>query len=259
MRQNFRLIRSVTEFRQVYDDLQPGDLVLGPLPLKAGEEIKLIELRDRGIGTFPEVLAQLLSRSKAAQAAVLKKFMVPGTMVAYGVSDLAAQLAAPLLQNKVVCKADKAHLGLGVSLWPGLEALVSLAGVQRLPYPLVIQPYLPEARDIRVVVAGEYAEAYERLNPHSFRKNLFQGGYSRPLDLAAAHLEFCREVMARGRFPYAVLDLLLSPGGDIFISEISLKGGLKGSRIGQAGFREKISRLEEEFAAAWANSLKTRG
>jgi ribosomal protein S6--L-glutamate ligase len=157
----------------------------------------------------------------------------------------------------VVCKADKAHLGLGVSLWPNLEALVSLAGVQRLPYPLVIQPYLPEARDIRVVVAGEYAESYERLNPHSFRKNLFQGGFSRPLELAPAHLDFCREIMARGRFPYAVMDLLLNSEGDIFISEISLKGGLKGSRIGQAGFRDKVRRLEEEFAAAWANSSKT--
>jgi ribosomal protein S6--L-glutamate ligase len=257
MRQNFRIIRSITEFRQVYANLQPGDLVLGLLPLKAGEEIKLIELMDRGVGAFPAVLAQLLSRSKTAQAAVLQQFMVPGTAVVYGISDLAAHLPAPLLQGKVVCKADKAHLGLGVSLWPNLEALVSLAGVHRLPYPLVIQPYLPEARDIRVIVAGEYAEAYERLNLHSFRKNLFQGGFSRPLELAAAHLDFCREVMARGRFPYAVMDLLLSSDGDIFISEISLKGGLKGSQIGQAGFREKVGRLEEEFAAAWANSLKT--
>lgn len=257
MPQNPRIIRSITEFRQVYADLRAGDLVLGLLPLKSGEEIKLIELQDRGVGAYPPALSQLLSRSKAAQAEVLGQFMLPGTMVVYGAVDLAGCLSNPHLQGRVVCKADKAHLGLGVSLWPGLEALVSLGGVQSLPYPLVIQPFVASARDVRVVVVGEYYEAYERVNPHSFRKNLFQGGFSRAWEPKAEHLDFCARVMARGRFPYAVLDLLLGPDDGIFLSEINLKGGLKGSRLGQAGFREHVRRLEEEFAAAWPNSSRT--
>jgi len=236
--------------------LQAGDLVLGLLPLKSGEEIKLIEILDRGVGVFPAALAQLLSRSKAAQAEVLGKFMVPGTCVVYSSAGLAARLSSPALQGQVVCKADKAHLGLGVSLWPTLETLVSLAGVQTLPYPLVLQPFVAGARDIRAVVVGEYVEAYERVNPHSFRKNLFMGGSSRPVVLEPEHLEFCRQVMTRGKFPYALLDLLLSPGGEIFLSEINVKGGLKGSRLGQAGFRERVKRLEEEFAQSWVGSSK---
>jgi ribosomal protein S6--L-glutamate ligase len=252
-----RIISSITEFRTAYADLQAGDLVLGLLPLKAGEEIKLTDLLDRGVQVFPPVLAQLLNRSKAAQAEVLAEFMVPGTFVAYNRTDLAVRLSDPAVQGQVVCKADKAHLGLGVSLWPALEALVSLAGLHDLSYPLVIQPFIDRARDVRAVVVGDYAEAYERVNPHSFRKNLFQGGSSRPVSLDAEHLDFCRRVMARGKFPYAVLDLLFSPGEVIFLSEISLKGGLKGSQLGQAEFRARARHLEEEFGRTWAGSLKT--
>jgi ribosomal protein S6--L-glutamate ligase len=177
--------------------------------------------------------------------------------VAYRRADLAAHLSAPGYAGQVVCKADKAHLGLGVSLWPTLETLVSLAGLHDLPYPLVIQPFVKEARDLRAVIVGDYAEAYERVNPYSFRKNLFQGGSSHPVSLSLEQLEFCRRVMARGKFPYAVLDLLLSPGGGIFLSEINLKGGLKGSQLGQAEFRARARQLEEEFCRTWAGSSKT--
>ncbi len=252
-----RIIRSITEIRRAYADLQAGDLVLGVLPLKLGEEFKLTELLDRGVQVFPPVLAQLLNRSKAAQAEALGQFMAPGTFVAYNRSDLAAHLSAPALQGRVVCKADKAHLGLGVSLWPALESLVSLAALHDLPYPLVVQPFVEHARDVRAVVVGDYVEAYERVNPHSFRKNLFQGGSSGPAVLEAEHLDFCRRVMSRGKFPYAVLDLLFNPGGEIFLSEISLKGGLKGSQLGQAEFRSRVKVLEEEYSRTWAGSSKT--
>ena len=127
----------------------------------------------------------------------------------------------------MVAKRDRAHLGLGVSLWPSLETLYSLAGLQGLTYPLVVQPFLDGARDLRVVALGGYVEAYERVNPHSFRKNLFQGGSSLPAALTPAQQNFCRQVMARGRFPYAILDLLLDPrDGRPYLSEISFKGGL---------------------------------
>lgn len=252
-----RIIRSISDFRSLYPHLKAGDLVLGLLPLKPGEEIKLLDLQARGVRFFPEILAQWLSRSKAAQAEVLREFMVPGTCVVYSRADLAACLSEPGLQGEIVCKADRGHLGLGVSRWPRLESLVSLAAIQPLPYPLVIQPLVEGARDLRAVVVGGYAEAYERVNPNGFRKNLFQGGSSRPVDLSPELLDFCRRVMARGRFPYAVLDLLVGTGERIYLSEINLKAGLKGSRLGQAGYREQVRRLEEEFARKWENSLKT--
>ena len=150
------------------------------------------------------------------------------------------------------------HLGLGVSLWPSLETLYSLASLQALTYPLVVQPFLAGARDFRVVVAGDYVEAYERLNPNNFRKNLFQGGSSLPGVLTKEQHDFCRDVMTRGRFPYAILDVLVSPEGRPYLSEISFKGGLTGARLSQSEFRQLVAALEEDFCRSWENSSKTR-
>jgi glutathione synthase/RimK-type ligase-like ATP-grasp enzyme len=253
-----RLIRSITDFRRHYRQLASGDLVLGVLPMRPGEEIKILDLATRGVSFFPAVLSQFLSRSKAAQAEVLADYMIPGSFVAYALADLAAHLPEFQGQDGMVAKRDRTHLGLGVSLWPSLESLYSLASLQGLTYPLVVQPFLADGRDVRVVVLGDYVEAYERLNPKSFRKNLFQGGSSRALALAPDQQDFCRAVMTRGKFPYAILDLLLDPqSGQPYLSEISFKGGLTGARLSQAEFRDRIAALEEEFCRSWENSSKT--
>lgn len=258
MSQERRFIRSINDFRCHYADLSSGGLVLGVLPLRPGEEIKILDLAARGVVFFPAVLSQLVSRSKAAQAEVLAKYMVPGSFVAYALADLAGRLPEFHERGAVVAKRDRGHLGLGVSLWPTLEALYSLASLQGLTYPLVVQPFLAGARDLRVVIVGGYVEAYERLNPHSFRKNLFQGGSSRPVVLTNKLQDFCREVMARGNFPYAILDLLLDTEGDRpYLSEISFKGGLTGARLSQAEFGQRVAVLEEEFCRLWEDSSKT--
>jgi len=252
------IIRSLTELRRRYPDLAAGDLILGPVAVKPGEEIKLLDLCDRGVTFFPALLAQLVTRTKTAQAQVLGEFMLPGTFVAHGLPDLAARLGDPRLTGQVVTKRDRAHLGLGVSLWPDLEALQSLGSLSPLPFPLVVQPFLAEARDLRVIMVGDYAEAYERLNPQSFRKNLYQGGAFRPADLTPALLDFCRRVMDRGKFPYAVLDVLQSPPGEVYLSEINFHAGLKGSRLGQAEYRRRVKTLLEDFQRQWESSSTTR-
>lgn len=249
----YRLVRTTQGFRDLYGQLQRGDAVLGPLALHPGEEVKFIDLADRGVEFFPPVLALILSRSKVAQAEVLGDFMIPGTFVAYGLSNLAGKMDR-VFSGPVVSKRDRAHLGLGVGFWPTLEALYSLGSLQGLPYPLVVQPFLAEARDLRVVVVADYAEAYERINHQGFRKNLFQGGVSRPVALTTEMREFYGRVMARGRFPYAVLDLLLDPAGKVYLSEINFHGGLKGAAITQAEFREKVARLQEDFRQRWEDS-----
>jgi ribosomal protein S6--L-glutamate ligase len=253
-----RLIRRIGEFRQCFNDLGPDDAVLGPLALRRGEEFKLLDLAERGVALFPPALAQLLARSKAAQAEVLREFMVPGTFVAYGPADLAAGLTLfpGETSGPVISKRERAHLGLGVGRWDSLEALIGLAGLQPLSYPLVVQPFVKAARDLRAVVVADYTEAYERLNPHSFRRNLFQGGRARKVALSAAQHDFCRRVMARGKFPYALLDLLVSPEGGTYLSEISLKGGLTGALLTQEEFRLRVAALAEEFCRPWADSVK---
>ncbi len=252
------VIRSLTELRRRYPELAAGDLVLGPLAVKPGEEIKLLDLQERDVVFFPPLLAQLVVRTKTAQALVLSDYMLPGTFVAYGVTDLSARLGDARLSGPVVSKRDRAHLGLGVSLWASLETLHSLASLQPLPFPLVVQPFLAGARDFRVVVVGEYTEAYERYNPQGFRKNLFQGGAFRPADLNQEILSFCRRAMGRGSFPYAVLDVLLSPQREAYLSEINFHAGLKGSQLGQTEYRRRVKAILEDFHRQWESSLKTQ-
>jgi ribosomal protein S6--L-glutamate ligase len=252
------LIRRLSDLRRHYSRLAAGDLVLGPMAVKPGEEIKLFDLAERGVRFFPPLEAQLLAGRKTAQAQVLGEFMLPGTVVVFDLPHLAACLGDPRLAGPVVAKRDRAHLGLGVSRWESLEALHSLACLTPIPFPLVLQPFLEGARDLRAVVVGEYHEAYERFNPEGFRKNLFQGGTVRPAAMTPALLDFCRRVMARGRFPYAVLDLLLSPAGEVFLSEINFHAGLKGSRLGQEEYRRQVQVLLEEVEEQWADSCMTR-
>ena len=65
--------------------------------------------------------------------------------------------------------------------------------------------------------------------------------------------------MARGRFPYAILDLLLDPrDGRPYLSEISFKGGLTGARLSQPEFNLHVAALEKDFIHQWENSSKTR-
>lgn len=252
------LIRRLAELRRHYPQLAAGDLILGPLAVKPGEEMKLLDLADRGVHFFPPLLAQLLARKKSAQAQVLGEFMLPGTVVACDLPDLASLMGDARLTGPVVAKKDRAHLGLGVSLWPSLETLHSLAALSPLPFPLVVQPFLEGARDLRAVVLGDYHEVYERVNPGAFRKNLFQGGSFQPGTMTPELLDFCRRVMARGKFPYAVLDLLVSPAGEFFLSEINFHAGLKGSRLGQEEYRRRVQDLLEDFQRQWASSFMTR-
>ncbi|MDD3580191.1 MAG: hypothetical protein PHW74_04110 [Desulfobacca sp.] len=234
---------------------------MGSLPLKAGEEYKLLDLVERGVTLFPAALAQVLSRSKAAQAEVLGGFMLPETFVAHSRADLLAQLNAYQASGvrRIVTKLDRGNCGQGVNLWPSLEDLVSLASLSTIPYPLVVQPWVSDYRDLRVVMVGDYMEAYERYNPHNFRNNLVLGGQSRPVELIPEHLSWCQEVMRRGKFPYAVIDLLQLSEDRWYLAEVNLRAGLKAARVTQAGFRQQVARLEEDFLRQWLAARERNG
>jgi len=97
------------------------------------------------------------------------------------------------------------------------------------------------------------------LTPTAFARTSFRGGHPNPPALTPAQQDFCRQVMARGRFPYAILDLLLDPrDGSPYLSEISFKGGLTGALLSQAEFHRRVAALEEDFIHQWESSSKTR-
>ncbi|WP_051920786.1 ATP-grasp domain-containing protein [Thermodesulfobacterium hydrogeniphilum] len=252
----YYIILSYQAFRKHFNDLKEGDLIGIRLPLKKEEIGLIVDLINRKVEAFPPFLAQLLSGSKTLQAEILKEFMLPFTFV---IRDLKTMLSAISLFSqlegsfsKFITKDDKANCGLGVRLWNSLEDIFNVAGSQVLPFPFVLQPFYENIRDIRVIILGDYyIEAYERINPTNFRKNIFFGGTSQIYNLSEEEINFCKAVMKRGQFPYAHLDLIYINGEGPYLSEINLKGGIKGAQINTQEYEKIIYKITQDFFKTW--------
>jgi len=252
----YYIVLSYQAFKKYFQELKEGDLIGIRLPLRKEEIGLIIDLLNRKVEAFPSFLSQVLSTSKTLQAEILKDFILPYTFairdkttLLSAISEL-SKLESPF--QKFVTKDDRANCGLGVRLWNSLEEIFNIAGSPVLPYPFVLQPFFENVKDIRVVILGEYyIEAYERVNPYNFRKNLFMGGKANSYELNKKEIEFCKKVMKRGKFPYAHLDLIYIGDKGPYISEISLKGGIKGAKIGHKEYEEIIKRIHQEFYKKW--------
>lgn len=246
-----RIIRDNTTLVDEYEELGPGDIILGRIRMSPGEEHVLLDLAARGIRMIPSSLSQLCSRSKVFQARILGEYMLPGTKVVYHGYDLLEVLNEYGRQGtgRVVCKLDRANAGQGVFLFNSIEDVYTQAQLGMLAWPFVVQPFFPDCQDIRVVMLGGVREAYTRHNPDNFRHNLHCGGSSTPCDLKEEQVEICRKVMARGGFPYGNVDLLVDSGGNTWLSEINLRGGLRGARISQEEYVEAVEKIHAEELA----------
>ena len=141
------------------------------------------------------------------------------------------------------------HCGHGVRKWDDIEMLYSFMALSDSSYPFVVQPFLDNFMDVRVIIAGDYMEAYSRNNPDNFRMNIAMGGKNYPYDLDENLEKFCRSVMARGKFPYAHLDVKITDDGKYYLSEIALDGGTKGAKID----REELVRKKQKLLESLAN------
>lgn len=231
--------------RRFYNRLQPGDIMLGRVRLRPSEEHLLVDLLERGVILYPSALSQLASRSKAFQARLFAKFMLPQTLAIHDQHDILAAVNDYDGIGSVVTKLDRKNGGMGIHLWPGIEAVYSQASLGVLPFPFVVQPFLEDSGDIRVIFLGDYHEAYTRHNPDNFRNNLHCGGSSESRDLSDKQLRLCRQVMERGKFPYAHIDLMVKDEHS-YLAEINLRGGLRGAAISPANYRLRIEDLEKK-------------
>ena len=255
------IIRGFTDLQANYHRLSTGDVYIGKIHSAFHRQTLLVDLLQRGIHCFPSPLSQLLSGSKAAQAMVLKDWMLPLTRVIRRRHDLidAAGAYADAGVGPVVTKADRMHCGHGVRRWNDVEILYNTVAYDADAYPMVLQPYEPQCVDVRVIAAGPCLEAYRRFNPGGFRMNLAAGGKSAPFALDTAVEDFCRAAMTRGRFPYAHLDLLLRDDGTCHLSEIALDGGIKGARIDRKELDRIKSEVLEQSAAQIVSHTKPVG
>jgi ribosomal protein S6--L-glutamate ligase len=245
-------IRTNRELKERYDELKAGDCFIGILSFKTLKHRALIDLLERGIQLFPSALSQTLARSKVAQALAFRQWMIPHTLIITRRVDL---MYAINTYNQhgvgpVVTKEDHLQCGFGVRRWDNIEATYNQMTFSAASYPFVVQPFLENYTDVRVVIAGGYYEAYTRENRNNFRMNLTVGGTSRPYDLTEDQLTRCHQVMERGKFPYAHIDLLVTADGHSYLSEIALNGGLKGARIEREDLDAMKGNILEKMATS---------
>jgi ribosomal protein S6--L-glutamate ligase len=173
--------------------------------------------------------------------------MIPGTTAIYTIHDLldAVGTYGQTGVTKVVVKLEGKNGGLGVFLFSSIEDVYTQSALGQIPYPYVVQPFVSDCRDLRVIVLGNYWEAYERSNPHNFRHNLHCGGTPAPAELTDKQRKLCRRVMEQGTFPYAHIDLMITDDGLTYFTEINLRGGLKGAQIKSEEYQQRIDDVSE--------------
>ena len=243
------IIRGTTALKAHYNELGPGDTVVGIVSNKALTQMMLIDLMQRCVRCLPSPLAQTLHSSKAAQAQIYRDVMLPHTLVALRRIDLIQAITHYNRHNigPLVTKEDHMHCGHGIRQWENMEMLYSYIGLAPDAFPLVIQPRAERFTDVRVIIAGGYQEAYLRQNPHNLRQNLAVGGTSKPYEFKENLLDFCHQVMKRGKFPYAHIDLMLFEDETCYLSEISLNGGIKGASIARRELEQKKHTILENY------------
>ena len=244
------IISGNRKLKELYHKLDPGDIFIGSLVSKHLKQSMLIDLLERGVHCFPSPLSQVINSSKVMQALVFKDLMLPHTQA---ITRRVELVDAINLYNKhsvgpVVTKENHMHCGYGVRRWETVESLYSHTALLESSYPFVLQPFLKNFTDVRIIIVGDYVEAYSRHNPHNFRMNISSGGTSSSYLLDKDKEALCRSIMNRGKFPFAHIDLHILESGECFLSEIALNGGIKGAALSRKELDEKKQVLLERLA-----------
>lgn len=232
--------------------LKSGDFVNCRIQLKPQEEHLLLDLVSRGVKIFPSATAQLASRSKTYQARIFPDLMIPFTRAIYDLHDLMEAITSYNSEKikDVVVKLDRKNAGMGILKFTDPEAVYTTAVVNNLQFPFVMQPYMDNFFDLRIIILGDYIEAYKRNNPNNFRQNLHNGAKATPVELTVNQLQVCKKAMLRGGFPYCHLDLLISPDQkSTYLTEVNLRGGIKGAKITPEQYQQHINEIHSHQTA----------
>ena len=244
------IIKGIRKLKECYHQIGPGDVYMGTVVSSPLMQSMLIDLMQRGVHCIPSPLSQCISKSKAMQALVFRDWMLPNTRVISRRLDLmdAIQAYKRLCIGPVVTKENHMHCGHGVRRWDNIDILYNIAAFSEASFPFVLQPFLGNFTDVRIIIVGDYTEAYTRYNPDNFRNNISSGGKSVPCDLNKETEQICRSVMERGKFAFGHLDLLVSEKEKYYLSEIALNGGIKGAGINRENLDRKKQALLNRLA-----------
>jgi ribosomal protein S6--L-glutamate ligase len=249
LKQSRRIIRDNRSLIEQYDLLEAGDIVCGRLRLRPHEEHILVDLLERGVLAVPSFRSQLCSKSKTFQTRLFHWAMLPDTVVIYTIHDVlqAIRNYGQSGIKKVVVKQEGKNGGLGVFLYQSIEDVYTQSATGVLPFPYVLQPFISDCRDLRIIIIGDYIETYERANPYNFRHNLHCGGAAVEVKLTEEQLILCKRIMAQGGFPYAHIDLMITDDATTYFTEINLRGGLRGARIDSPEYHRRIEELQHSL------------
>ena len=248
------IIKGNRELKNHYHELCSGDICIGTISSRHMKSFMLIDLLERNINCLPSPLSQILNSSKAAQALILRDWMLPHTYVITKRTELIETINT---YNKnsigsVVTKEEHMHCGYGVKKWDTIETLYSFMSQSEPSYPFVVQPFIENFTDIRVITVGDYTEAYTRHNPNNFRMNIAAGGKSHPHMLKKEEKDFCYDILKRSRFPFAHIDLMITQNGSHYLTEIALNGGIKGASIS----REELDKKKQDLLEKLTENLE---
>ncbi len=246
------IIRNNTEFTTHYHSLNEHSIVNCRLRLIHGEEHLLTDLLERHVTLIPSATSQLASRSKVYQARIFSTFMLPHTLTIYDINGLlqATSVYKEHGLSEVIVKQDRKNGGIGIHRFRNIEDVYNQLSLHPFNQPVVLQPFIREFKDIRVIWLGEYKEAYERINHANFRRNLHCGGSAVPHELNDGILKFCSTIMQRGAFPYAHIDIMQTPEGKLYLTEVNLRGGLRGAKIDGDRYRELTDSIHQQLLNA---------
>ncbi len=250
------IIKGNRELKDHYHELCSGDICIGTISSRHMKSFMLIDLLERNINCLPSPLSQILNSSKAAQALILKDWMLPHTCVITKRTELIETINT---YNKnsigpVVTKEDHMHCGYGVKKWDTIETVYSFMSQSESSYPFVVQPFIENFTDLRVIIVEDYTEAYTRHNPDNFRMNIAAGGKSHPHMLKKEEKDFCYDILKRSRFPFAHIDIMITENGSRYLTEIALNGGIKGATISRKELDKKKQELLEKLTEKLAQN-----
>jgi len=169
--------------------------------------------------------AVLTSRNKGGVIAALDSADVPvpeSVMVSNPVDESVVTDAVADLSFPVVVKPNSATRGVGVAKAADMDSLLGIVDYLNLVHDFrstgdksyLIQEYLPDARDYRVmVVDGDCVGAVERRLPEKladgrWKHNVHRGAEATSVDLPAEHRQLVEQVAETLGISYLGVDLL---------------------------------------------------
>jgi ribosomal protein S6--L-glutamate ligase len=209
--------------------------------------------------------AVLTSRNKAAVLAhcARAELPVPETVLVSNPSDDPDLRAAfDRLEPPIVVKPTTTTRGTGVTKVYDYDSLLGvvdyLDAIHEFPATgdksYLLQEYLPDARDLRVmVIDGEYAGAVRRRVPEEAREtgrwkhNVHRGAEATGVDLGESHRRLAERVAQELEIPLLGVDLLATEDRTV-VSETNARPTIDESSKYQPGFYDRLADTIERTA-----------